>query len=239
MYNDIKYLDWDSNFFSLKIGQILLNSDEKLLGLLKNALDNKYDLIYLIGDNEYNIDKKILKKYNGSLVDKKVIFNKKLKDKNIKETFTIEYLEKDLRPELEQLAYVAGKYSRFKVDKNFNDVYFYKMYKIWIEESIKHNIADKVFIINVDNVIKGFITLEILEKKGVIGLIAVSSDSQEKGYGRSLLNICENTLFNNNIKHIEVATQFENYNARNFYKKCGYKIYEIKSVYHFWIKNLV
>jgi len=237
MYNDIKYLNWDSNFFSLKIGQMFVNNDDNLIDRLEDALKSKYDLIYLIGDNEFIINNEILLKYNGKLVDRKVTYIKYLKLIKEEMPFIYEYLKNELKPELEQLAYEAGKYSRFKLDNNFKEIYFYKMYKTWIEESIKHNIANKIFVADNKNIIKGFVTLKILDNKGVIGLIAVSPNSQGKGYGKSLLNICENTLFNNNVKQIEVSTQFENYNACSFYEKCGYKINEIKNIYHFWLKE--
>lgn len=237
MLKKIEYLDWDSNFFNLKVGQIIINKNDDLEIELHNSLNSKYELLYIISDKNLIIDNKILIKYCGKLVDRKVTFIKEILSNNKQSSFIYEYLNKELNLELEQLAYEAGKYSRFKLDDNIENIYFYKMYKIWIEESIKHNIASNVFIANENNTIKGFATLKLFETKGVIGLIAVSPDSQGKGYGRELLNSCENELYKKNIKYIEVSTQYINENACNFYKKCNYKISEIKNVYHFWIKN--
>ena len=41
----------------------------------------------------------------------------------------------------------------------------------------------------------------------------------------------------NNFKIINVGTQIENINALNFYIKFGYKIKDIRYIYHFWNKE--
>ena len=79
------------------------------------------------------------------------------------------------------------------------------------------------------------VTLKIDKEKGHIGLIAVSPDTQGKGYGKALIDSCENELLNKGYYKLEVSTQIDNKQACLFYEKCGFKIKDITNIYHFWL----
>lgn len=236
MHNtEIEYLTWDSNFFKKKIGQIFVENSDNLENILEKAKNKRYQLIYVFGNKFFFIDDKVLKRFNGKLVDKKVLFEKSIEMQKEQPEFIFEYKNDELVPELEQLAYESGKYSRFKLDSNFGKNDFYRMYKVWIENSINKQIADNVFVAIENNVIKGMATLKIAAGKGQIGLIAVSPEAQGKGYGKMLITACENGLLRKNISKIEVSTQVDNIQSCKFYEKCSFKIKETSNVYHFWI----
>jgi len=242
MYNNqIEYLSWDSDFFLKKIGRLLITDVNNLESFLKEAITNGYQLIYVFGDKEFFIDNDILLKYNGKLIDKKIVYEKRITEAERRlPTITMginisEYINNELTEELEQLAYISGNYSRFKLDNNFKGNDFYRMYKIWMEKSIKHQIADNVFIATENKIIKGVVTLKKDGNKGNIGLISVSTDMQNKGYGKALILACENELWQKSIYKIEVATQAENIQACKFYEKSGFQIKEINNIYHFWL----
>jgi len=232
----IKHLSWDSNFFAKKIGKIICNNPVELPNLLNKAKYDNYELIYVFGNENCYVENEIVKRYNGKLMDKKVLYQKKI-------TGLLPLLEQienytgNLTKELEELAYVSGGYSRFKLDKNFRKDNFYQMYKIWIERSIKKEIADNVFVVKGDNTIKGMVTLKIEGNTGRIGLIAITLANQGKGYGKALINTCENELLRKNIVNLEVATQIDNTQACRFYEKCDFKIKEVTNIYHFWIST--
>jgi dTDP-4-amino-4,6-dideoxy-D-galactose acyltransferase len=236
MYNTlIEYLSWDSDFFSKKIGRINLKSQENLEVHLKEAKIDGYQLVYVFEKKESIINENILTDFNGKLVDKKIIYEKKIINSDFLSSSIIEYKDNELTPELEQLAYVSGKYSRFRLDKKFSEDDFFRMYKTWLDKSVKHEIADNVFVAVENAGIKGMITLKNDGKKGVIGLIAVSIDKQKKGYGKALIAMCENELFHKGIFKIEVSTQADNIPACNFYEKCAFQKKEIINIYHFWL----
>jgi dTDP-4-amino-4,6-dideoxy-D-galactose acyltransferase len=236
MYNgQIEYLSWDSNFFSKKIGRIFTDSPDNLKSCLKEAATIDYQLVYVFSNKDFFIDNNILDQFNGKLMDKKVLYEKKIEELEVHPSFVCEYDGSMLTAELELLAYEAGKYSRFKLDKNFGKNDFYRMYKIWIDNSIKHQIADNVFVVIENNIIKGLITLKKNGVVGNIGLCAVSPDIQSKGYGKALITKCENELLGVDISKLEVSTQADNTQACNFYEKCGFQIKEITNIYHFWV----
>jgi len=237
MYNyDIEHLEWDSVFFEKKIGRILAENTCNLENILDEAKNTGYQLIYAFGNRNFFVDVGILKQFNGHLADRKVVYEKKIEHAVNETPFVSEYNSIELTAELEELAYISGEYSRFKTDKNLQDKDFYRMYKIWIENSVKHLIADNVFVVTEDNNVKGMVTLKIDNEKGKIGLIAVSPDTQGKGYGKKLISACENKLLNKGIYKIEVPTQADNKQACSFYEKCGFQISEIINIYHFWLK---
>jgi len=231
----IEYLTWDSDFFKKKIGRVLAENSEEIINVFEEAKKDNYQLIYVFGNENLFVDEKILKQFNGHLADRKVLFKKNIESKKEQTSFVSEYTGNELTTELEQLAYESGKYSRFKTDKNFAENDFYRMYKIWIENSVKKQIADKVIVVKENDIIKGMVTLKIDSEKGDIGLIAVAPDTQGKGYGKVLISACENELLSKNIFKLEVPTQLANTQACRFYEKCGFEIKEITNIYHFWL----
>jgi len=231
----IKYSAWDSDFFGKNVGIISVENLDNLTDILEEAKNANYQLIYAFGNKDFFVDDEILKQFNGHLVDRKVIYAKTVEALKEPAIFASKYEGNELTAELEKLAYLSGYYSRFKLDNNFEENVFYRMYKIWIENSVKHLIADNVFIVKEGNAIKGMVTLKVDTEKGYIGLFAVSPKMQGKGYGKALINACETELLSKGISTLEVPTQSDNIQACKFYEKYGFKIKNIKNIYHFWL----
>ena len=232
----IQFLDWDSDFFQKKIGRIDYNRDTDISSLLKCAKNDNYDLIYTFCTEDIFFDRQILNKFQGSLADRKVIYEKGMIT-FIEPTnpYVLEYKDSKLDTTLEQLAYESGRFSRFRLDTYFRSEDFFRMYKVWITKSVEKQIADKVFVVTDNDLIKGMVTLRIEPDKGKIGLIAVSEESQGRGYGKMLINACCNELLQQGITTIEVPTQMENKNACLFYERCGFEKKQITNIYHFWL----
>lgn len=229
----IEKLDWDSKFFRMSVGKMDWNS---LSNDLKNS--NLFDLIYIYSENK--IPENELSRLNGSvqLVDEKITYTKKII--SIKETSTnIKSFNKDekIPSSLYDLAIQSGYESRFVKDIKFPKILFEKLYKRWIEESVKRTISSEVYIFKTKNIIYGFITLGI--KFGIpnIGLIAVNPLEQSTGIGKSLLQAAENWAYSNmKSEEISVVTQKSNNKACKFYENNLYTIENINYVYHWWNK---
>jgi dTDP-4-amino-4,6-dideoxy-D-galactose acyltransferase len=229
----IEYMAWDSDFFNKKIGRIFVENSTDLGELLSCAQQQNYKLIYVFGASDYFPEEKNLEKFDGKLVDRKVLYEKHL-IKVLPISNDIEKYEKSkLTLELETLAYLSGEFSRFRLDENFDDEDFYRMYKTWIEKSLTKQMADNVFVVLQNGIHKGLATLKINKETGYIGLIAVAPDMQGNGYGRKLLYACEKELFAQNIFLLEVSTQLNNIQACCFYEKCGFVIKSVTNIYHF------
>lgn len=226
----IERLDWDSQFFGMEVGltslELLLNAPSEFL---------RYDLLYLWEQKLIEEESMFLPDRTCSLVDCKLVYSKP-----IALSFSVDYEIREYRvscveiEQLYQLAYLSGKYSRYKIDTEFASGKFEEMYRLWIDRSISGEIADYLYYIEEDGAVCAFVTLKIVSQKGVIGLIATSEKSQGKGMGKALILKCEETLRLKGVKQLSVATQAKNNTACLFYEKCKMKIVERNFIYHSW-----
>lgn len=173
--------------------------------------------------------------FKGTLVDRKVLYTMDISGEIALSQQVMEYSSHKLTPELVSLAYESGKHSRFRLDKGFKDDDFFKLYYRWMEKSVTHEMADKVFVIEEDNKIAAMVTLKISGDTSEIGLIAVDSQIQGKGYGKLLVERCISAAALANCKTLTVPTQFENKLACKFYERCGFQVQSITNIYHFWL----
>jgi len=182
----VKNLEWDSDFFGYPVGLKIINSiDEFHLNPLLEEL-KKFKLIYIFSDVELPKNSKL------NHVDTKVDFYKSLEN----DFEVLETEEFDLKihsyEELLDLAFLSGNLSRFKVDSNFSNNEFEKLYKEWVNNSINKKIAFKTFVKTVQKKVVGFITLgEKDADTAKIGLIAVNEMFQGKRIASKLIKSCE------------------------------------------------
>lgn len=240
----IQELDWDSKQFKFKVGKIeLLNSEIDLNNLnlyindiITNGQKNKYRLLYLMLPEHIYLSKDMISNKNILLSDRKVIYNKNINCCDLINPSQIHsYGFQNVCEQLSALSLISGKYSRFKLDPNFSNDVFEKMYQIWIEKSVSKEIADDVLVFEENNKILGMLTYKINNSSASIGLIAVDSLFQGKKIGSKLLMGLEFRLKAIGIEEINVATQKMNKDACNFYEKNNYKISSITNIYHIWL----
>lgn len=225
----INKVNWDSNFFGYKVGKYDVKNQVFNENEFKNNCTD-YNLVYIFSDIELSVSESI------KLVDIKTLFEKKINTQILDIESIVEYNKKiHSYRELEELAYLSGTYSRYKKDENFKNDEFKKLYKIWIDKSLYHNFALKVFVKVIDNKIAGFVTLkENNNKTSQIGLISVSDEFRGKGIASELIHKSEYESYKNGFDFFQVPTQFDNKAALNLYSKNGFEIVEKKYIYHFW-----
>lgn len=225
-------LTWDTDFFGIKIYKIEVSrySAHDIEKSVQAVFDSSTELIYLIIPDD--IDQKVI--FQNSLVDQKVIYEKKLKNLTPLDPHIIEYSGGNVPQKLYDIALESGIYSRFKLDSKFPAGSYEKLYRKWIEKSVSGEIADKVFVYKENEDILGLISLKIKSYHGEIGLLAADNSSQGKGIGSKMISESENYLISRNIYAMEVATQLKNDPACRFYKKNGYSIKNIFNYYHIW-----
>ena len=222
----IKILDWDTNFFNLKIGKA-----EKEF----NPSEIDFDLIYCFANPNDEQLNNFFRSIGAELVDRKTLYKKDTPKIDVVDFEQIsELTSEDLSAHFYALAMQSGEYSRFKMDSNFREDSFSKLYRIWLEKSLSHEFADRVYGRFIDKKIGGFITVSNKETFSNIGLIAVDTAYRGQGIGKSLLNSCYHFSCINNLPIIEVYTQGMNKIACAFYEANGFKKSEETNIYHFW-----
>lgn len=229
----VERLQWDSDFFGLRIGRIDIVSNERWQMLLQEAssLQMHYDLIYVFSEQELPTDSNKVR-----LVDTKTIYAKSI-DSSVIMPATIErYQVPTPNADLYRLALVSGIYSRFRIDDSLPIDAYERMYRCWMERSLDGSMADVVLVHRTDTQIDGMITLKIEANVAHIGLVAVDEGSQGKGIGTMLINAVEVYLRTNTIvRKLKVATQWANKPACHLYEKNGFVVEEKSNIYHWWL----
>lgn len=223
-------LDWDSNFFEKKISRFDLDHAKDIDTFYNLFSQFSGDLVYLFSKEKLDIA------FNESffLADKKVIFQKKvliqedLSDNNIISSV-------DVTDDLLELAFLSGNHSRFNLDKNLSSK-FKELYQLWLQKSINRELASEVFVYKIDEKEIAFVTIKKNNEVATIGLIAVNSLYHGKNIGSLMMRATEDWCLQNNIHTLEVATQLDNVQACNFYKKNGFSIKQIDYIYHYYKK---
>lgn len=242
-------LPWDSQHFEIPVGQIISPelTDSELGEILSHAKEKSYHLIYWVTSPERIVPLSILRSFSGSLVDKKVTYQRKLSSeltfremRRLSNTFeVIDYPQLPANQQLLTLALIAGGHSRFHKDPCISREKFASMYHIWINRSTLHEIADVVFIVtnssNMEDCL-GMVTGSVKNGMGKVGLMGVQKKVQGQGIGSLLMKTLHDWLISNGIHIAEVVTQKENIRACKLYERFGYQLESLQHYYHFWVQ---
>ncbi len=231
---DVNLLKWDSDFFKLKIGNILCQTTterEDLLNVIH--LNSDFNLIYIFCDPKSNLNNDI-QNLGAILYDQKVTYYQKIKqsfrDPNIKSI-----LNNELSDQIFSLALQSGEYSRFKRDIKLGNDKFQELYKIWITRSLNKEIAFETFAYIENDKVLGLITLGEKNNIGDIGLLGVDESSRGKSIGHKLVNHSFDYLLQLGYSECQVVTQNENKLACSFYEKNNFTVNSIVNIYHLWL----
>ena len=170
---NIKYLQWDSDFFNKKIGEL---SPNEAINVPFN-LTQDYDLIIIKQIKDFSCE---IDGYEKTFEETKVLFEKKLTFDNINE-IVIEDTDFQNKPpeDFYDLAYESGKYSRFKLDLNLKNK-FQDIYKKWVDNSLNKTFAEKVFYIHSEETIdlSHCKEMETLQKLDLLPLIQIFKEKE-------------------------------------------------------------
>jgi dTDP-4-amino-4,6-dideoxy-D-galactose acyltransferase len=239
---DYRILQWDSDFFGFTVANILSSSlnARQLSNVLSKLKKKDVKLVYWktchAGSNDF---KDNIEKLGGTLVDKKTTFFVELgrvSPISFTPAAVVESYHSSMsQSQLRMLAIQSGKYSRFAVDPNIPREKYIELYTIWIERSLKKELADEVLVICDDGIPAGMVTLSKVRDRGKIELVAVDKQFRGRRYGETLIHAANEWFLDMGYKFGQVVTQGANAPACNLYIKCDYKVEKVEPFYHFWI----
>lgn len=237
---DVSYehLKFDSNLFGYKVAKInKVQMDKKTLKVVLSELSGDGVKLVYWAINPRDARSNLSARENGGLlVDEKITFIKSIgEDEYGKDTRIISYFGHELNQNLVRLAFQSGEYSRFKIDKNFKNNEFEKLYEKWIENSLKRVIAKDVLVYIEGNVELGIVTIGEKNGKADIGILAVDENSRGKSIGTKLVNAAFSLTKKWGFGQIQVVTQGKNEIACRFYERLGFKIEKMENIYHIWL----
>ncbi|MFZ4706092.1 MAG: GNAT family N-acetyltransferase [Bacteroidales bacterium] len=233
-------LKWDTEQFGYKIASVRpVSLEQKNLELLINELENiNVKLAYCFVDPSDLISNNSLINSGVFLADEKITFITTIeKDSTFEFSSCIAPYKLNYTSEkLKSLALQSGLYSRFKMDINFVNHEYEQLYSEWIDKSVKMEMADEILVYYKEDDEKGFVTLNIKNGVGSIGLVAVDEKERGNSIGKELMKAALWTFKNKGICTVEVVTQKANRIACEFYKALGFTIGNVENIYHLWIK---
>ena len=227
---NLSRLNWDSDFFGLNIGKLVLSGEDDFLMSDIDGLDD-YDLVYIFATHGCHIPI-----VGANLVDCKVIYKKSISCNVEAKSNVVAFSENKPSSDLYELALQSGEYSRFRLDDKMPAGSYEKLYRRWIEQSVCKAMADEVLCYYYNGKIAGMVTVAIKDNVGSIGLVAVDSSCRGLGFGSALLESVDSYLYGKGVCAVEVATQLDNTKACSWYEKNGYVVDSMTDIYHWWRK---
>lgn len=231
-------LTWDTLFFGYKVAKLTktICTDKQYDEFIMEVKTHQVRLVYYFVPVEEQLANEFSKRKNFFLTDTKITYSRNISPKEIFPVDQYIYPYESTIPDdvLYRLSLTAGVHSRFKVDSNFKNHEYERLYRKWIEESTNRKIADQIFVYIDNGIKKGLITIRKNKKSGDIGLIAVNANDRGKGIGSKLINAVLQWLKNQKIWEINVVTQKKNMEACKLYEKNGFRISNQQNIYHLW-----
>jgi len=234
--NTLELLEWDSQFFGYPVARVFFdpagidNLDKIMLQIDAGKIHLTYFFVPLKAD--YLNNQISLK--GGISVDQKTIFTKKSEPHSDFINSIIDYPGGEIDPRLVDLVLQAGSYSRFRIDSNFKNKEYEKLYITWLSNSLNKSIAFKTLVAKRKDDILGITTIGQKGKHADIGLVAVDENFRGQGIGYDLIHSADSIAFEMGFKEIKVVTQYKNRSACRLYEKCNFSIESITNIYHYW-----
>lgn len=231
---EIRNLQWDSEFFGLRIGRadIATKEDAVCLANRYEELKQQYDLLYIFDPNKVGFAAE-----GAKLVDEKILYSKPCEARPQDSDVTF-FHQVSPSKDLYRLALISGGWSRFQVDKHLPEGAYQRLYEKWIENACPQEGTNKQILIyaDADHIVRGMITVDFEGESGHIGLVAVDTEYQHQGIGGKIISTLDGYLFHLGVKTLEVPTQKANTDACRWYERNGFKIASITPIYHWWLQ---
>ena len=241
---NVSPLEWDTDFFGISCGRLVIDAPEvDLRGLLEQLDTYQFVTIQNVG-NKVGINKTIAENTQAFLVDINIQFEKDVmrgfsgyteKHENIaviKAKDTDKQIHDKLLVEREDFVF-----SKFVCDDKLDVRNGYLVYKEWLKNS--RNYDNKYFALYYDgNEIGGYILFSIYDGEGTIELVKVNREYKGKGIATEMIRTVENCLKDKGIATVKVGTQLNNIPAINLYHYLGFREISRTSVYHLWNLNV-
>jgi dTDP-4-amino-4,6-dideoxy-D-galactose acyltransferase len=183
----------------------------------------------------------VLREFSGLRADRKATYTASLSGQK-PEAGAAGHIVSEARRELPSsrlidLSVAAGAFSRFRLDPRIPAQAFARLYQTWITRACLGELADRVLVASRSEKVDepmGLITMSAGEGAGSIGLVAVAEEERGRGVGTLLMRAAHDWLARRGCNTVSVATQLDNRPACRLYEKCGYRLTDCESRYHFW-----
>src|SRR5262249_28262266 len=128
-------------------------------------------------------------------------------------------------PALAALAAVAASHSRFHRDERLPQDACNRLYEIWLERSLRREIADEVLIARAGRLPVGFMTLRVSSATHAdIPLIAVDDSAQHRGVGWALGGAIHRAARRRGLRYLRNVVAADNSAVRTLIEHARYEL---------------
>lgn len=233
---NFEILEWDSDFFGLKVAKVDPQLKvENYKELIQNLDKESIELAYF--NSDFVLPSSDL--YKVIKLDSKIAFSKKLVTRKDYHPGIKFYTNSTPTPEMLQLSKRIARRSKFYDDPNISKKKVYELYELWLDKSVKGILADAVIVYEENDVILGLVSIKINEEnEGIIPLLGVNANYEGKGVSFSLMQASETYLLDNNCEVVISSTQAQNLKALKIYERFGVKCEKGRYINHLWRKSI-
>jgi ribosomal protein S18 acetylase RimI-like enzyme len=234
----VEVLPWDSAFFGVRIGRVLLKSPtaDELSEAVHQADRDGIVCLYWLVDCADSFPSWAAANCGFRLVDIRVTFERALSVPAGGDPpgFSVRhYMPEDL-PALVALARQSHRDSRFFRDGNFGAERCEALYEEWIRKSCQSG-SGAVLVAVQDERPAGYCTCSVSQDgAGNIGLIAVDPRWRRAGLGTALVEGALGCFRAEGMRAATVVTQGRNTASQRLYQRCGFVTQSIQLWYHRW-----
>lgn len=231
----IELVEWDTAHFGIRVGNVTIPDPFAFdyEHLKQEAISGGYDVVYIKSPQRIaSLDKQ------NVFCDEKIVYTQPFVYSqvfNIDNKSIVSWKNKDINSKLKQLALDSGKYSRYKLDTNYSDKIYEKLYIDWMTNSVRTDFATDVLAYIMNGTPVGMLTYKINDNTSSIGIISVDENFRGLHIGSKLIDYYKGVQ-PSHVSELSVVTQGVNIPAKRFYERNGYHIQDISYIYHCWIK---
>lgn len=232
-------LDWDSAFFGFPVARISrdVTAEAALRDALRALRARGVRLAYWFCEPDA-ARAAHARRLGGTPVGTRVVYRRALAatDADVPTPGVTRCTSSEASDALIVLAQQASMFSRFAIDPAMPSGTAQRLYRIWIERSVRGEIADAVYLAQASGGAPvGVISTSRTEARGMIGLVAVDAAARGTGLGRALMAAAHRHFVIDGLNEAEVVTQGENDAACRLYTRSGYSRAVAETVFHFWL----
>ena len=233
------YLDWDSNFFDLRIAR--LNRPRLDEATVAEALDwcaaRHIDCLYFLADSDHASTPILAERNAFRLTDVRMTFERTLApaDQWTQDTSVRVAREDDLAA-LRQIASSTHRDTRFYFDEHFDRAKCDQLYATWIENSFR-GFAQGVLAAEIDDSPVAYLTCHLKAAEAQIGLVGVGAEFQGRGLGTKLVQSFFLWARQHQANRVTVVTQGRNLGAQRLYERNGFVTASLQLWYHRWFSR--
>lgn len=230
-----EYLEWDSNFFGLRIARYRghLLRKEELQAADKWCREENIDCLYLLAESSDARTIELAESNQFHFVDARVQMEADTHPSSCPPSSVRPARPEDLET-LQRIARVSHGDSRFFFDHRFPRSRVEDLYAEWIARSVG-GWASSVLVCKVAGQVAGYISCHLSDQgSGSIGLLAVDQEQRGRGLGQQLLSGAMQIFEQGGARTVSVVTQARNIDSQRLYQKAGFRTRSVQLWFHRW-----